>query len=123
MQAAMLNKLSKRAAARGLTNIHTMESPIEQAALEADAWDLALLVTVLGEIPDRLAAFQRIFRALKPGGILSVTETLTDPHYQRLASVRQLAEAVGFQLGRYFGGWLSYTLHLVKPLATKGGAP
>jgi len=29
--------------------------------------------------------------------------------------VLRLAEAVGFQPGRYDGGWLSYTLHLVKP--------
>jgi ubiquinone/menaquinone biosynthesis C-methylase UbiE len=117
VQAAMLKKLVKRAAARGVTNIQTLEGPIEQAALAPGTCDRALLVAVLGEVPDRVAALQRIFTALKPGGVLSVTETLTDPHYQRLATVRQLGQAAGFQPGQYYGGWLSYTLHLVKPLA------
>jgi ubiquinone/menaquinone biosynthesis C-methylase UbiE len=118
-QAAMLQKLLKRAAPRGLTNIQTLESPIERAVLGSDTWDCALLVAVLGEVPDRAAALQRIFAALKPGGVLSITETLTDPHYQRHATVLQLAEAAGFHPGQYYGGWLSYTLHLVKPLAVR----
>lgn len=121
VQAAMLEKLAKRVEARSLTNVQTLQSPIESANLGSEAWDCALLVAVLGEIPDRAAAFRRIFTALKPGGILSVTETLTDPHYQRLATVRQLAEETGFEPGQYFGGWLSYTLHLVKPLAVTSG--
>jgi len=116
VQAAMLEKLEKRAAARGITNIQTIESPIEVAALESNTCDRALLVWVLGEIPDRAAALQRIFTALKPGAVLSITETLADPHYQRLVTVLQLAETVGFHRDQYYGGWLAYTLHLVKPL-------
>jgi len=41
-----------------------------------------VLVTVLGEVPDREAALREIFDALKPGGILSVTEIIFDPHFQ-----------------------------------------
>jgi ubiquinone/menaquinone biosynthesis C-methylase UbiE len=116
VQAAMLQKLERRATARGITNIQTIESPIEEAGLEADSCDRALLVWVLGEIPNRVEALRRIFTALKPGGVLSITETLRDPHYRRLATVRQLAGGVGFQQDAYYGAWLSYTLHLVKPL-------
>ena len=115
LQAAMLAKLSKRATARGVQNIVTLQAPIESATLEPESFDRALLAWVLGEIPDRAAALQKIFASLKPGGVLSVTETLTDPHYQRLSTVLQLAEAAGFQRGQYYRGWLGYTLHLAKP--------
>src|SRR5262249_26154242 len=83
IQAAMLEKLQKRATARGVANIRTILGPVEEAAMEADSCDRALLVWVLGEIPDQATALCRIFAALKPGGLLSITETLRDPHYQR----------------------------------------
>lgn len=115
IQAAMLHKLQQRAAARGISNIRTVHSPIEAGVLEPESFDRALLVAVLGEVPDREAALREIFAALKPGGILAVTEGLIDPHYQRRATVVQLAEAAGFRLDGAFGGRLMYTLHFSKP--------
>ena len=117
VQEAMLKKLQQRAAARGVTNIRTILGPVEAAALEADSCDRALLVWVLGEIPDQAAALRQIFTALKPGGLLSITETLRDPHYQRVATVLRLAESTGFRRGEYYKSCLSYTLHFVKPAA------
>ncbi len=61
------------------------------------AFDRALLVTVLGEIPDRVAALREIRDSLKPGGILSITEVFPDPHYQRRATVRRLAQQAGLR--------------------------
>src|SRR5262245_58308162 len=74
VQPAMLKKLEARAAAQGVANIRAVEGAVEGAALEPDRFDRALMVAVLGEIPDQEAALRRIFAALKPGGILSVTE-------------------------------------------------
>ena len=117
VQAAMLKKLQQRAAARGVANIRTILGPIEVAALEADSCDRALLVWVLGEIPDRAAALHQIFAALRPGGLLSITETLRDPHYQRVATVLRLADSAGFCRGEYYKSCLGYTIHFVKPAA------
>ena len=117
VQEAMLKKLQQRAAARGVANIRTVLGPVEEAALEADSCDRALLVWVLGEVPDQAAALRRIFVALKPGGLLSVTETLRDPHYQRVATVLRLAESAGLCRREYYKSCLSYTLHFVKPAA------
>jgi SAM-dependent methyltransferase len=66
VQAGMLEKLQKRAAARGVANIRTVLGPVEGATLEADSYDRALLVWVLGEIPDQATALRQIFAALKP---------------------------------------------------------
>ena len=72
-------------------------------------------MTVLGEIPDRESALKEIHSALKPGGILSVTEVIFDPHFQRRESVLRLAQAAGFRERNFFGRSLAYTLHLEKP--------
>ena len=74
-----------------------------------------MLITVLGEIPDRDAALNEIFAALKPGGILLVKESLRDPHFQTRSTVTRLAEAAGFIEEEFFGNWFSYTITLEKP--------
>ncbi len=74
-----------------------------------------MLVTVLGEIPNREAALQEIYGALKPGGILSVTEFIFDPHFQNRAKATRLAGAAGFREKEFFGNRLAFTLNFEKP--------
>ncbi len=115
LQPEMLGRARARVTAAGLTNVRFLEAAAGAGAIERAAFDRALLVTVLGEIPDREAALAEIFAALRPGGVLSVTEILPDPHYQREATVRRLAEAVGFAVGSRLGPRWAYTLNLTKP--------
>ena len=77
--------------------------------------DRALLVTVLGEIPNREAALKEIFDALKPGGILSVTEVIYDPHFQSRDTILKLAGSAGFKEKAFFGNRYAFTLNLEKP--------
>jgi ubiquinone/menaquinone biosynthesis C-methylase UbiE len=114
-QSAMLKEVEERIAAKNLTNVQTLLKRIDEGELEQNTFDRALLVTVLGEIPDREAALQHIFTALKPGGLLSVTEVIPDPHYQFYGTVRRLAEAAGFQFDRYYGNWFAFTVNFMKP--------
>ncbi|MDZ7260767.1 MAG: class I SAM-dependent methyltransferase [candidate division KSB1 bacterium] len=115
IQPAMLRKLEKRIAANGITNIQTVLGAIGQGVLEQNAFDRALLVTVLGEITDQEAALREIYRALKAGGILSVTEVIPDPDYQSRRTVKRLCQAAGFQLDSVHGSWLAFTMNFVKP--------
>ena len=121
LQSAMLKKLEERATVVNLTNIQTVLAKIGQGVLEDNAFDRALLVQVLGEIPNRKAALKEIHAALKPGGILSVTEVIPDPHYQSRSTVRRLAEAAGFHLVRHHGSWLAFTMNFVKPYSAVCG--
>jgi predicted methyltransferase len=73
------------------------------------------LCTALGEIPDRAAALGQCHRALKPGGVLAITEIIGDPHYQSRSVVRRLAEAAGFRLQSIQGRWWFYTARFLKP--------
>jgi ubiquinone/menaquinone biosynthesis C-methylase UbiE len=115
LQPGMLRRAQEKAQAASLTNIQFLQGGAGEGKLREFQADRALLVTVLGEIPDREAALKEVFEALKPGGILSVTETVFDPHYQRRSTVARLASAVGFREVQFFGNWLAYTLHLEKP--------
>lgn len=120
LQSGMLEKLRRRLEAQGAANVELLRAGLGEGKLGENQFDVALLVTVLGEIPDRLSALREIFRALRPGGVLSVTEVLPDPHYQSVSRVRELAARAGFRESAMHGGWLSYTLNLSKPAA---GAP
>jgi ubiquinone/menaquinone biosynthesis C-methylase UbiE len=114
IQPRMLHRAREKAQAAGLTNIQFQELAIEGGKLGNAQYDRVPLVTVLGEIPDRESAFQEIHRALKPGGILSVTEIMFDPHYQSRGAILQLASSAGFREKAFFGNRFAFTLHLEK---------
>jgi len=114
LQPAMLERLEGRLAEAGLHNVECIRGGLGEGALPEAAFDVAFLVTVLGEVPDKEAALRDIHHALRLGGRLCVTEVLPDPHYQTVRRVRALAQRVGFREERYLPGWLSFTLELGK---------
>jgi ubiquinone/menaquinone biosynthesis C-methylase UbiE len=116
VQPEMLARLAQRAAAAGVTNIESRLLDIAAGeSLTADHFDRAWLVTVLGEIPDKESALAHIYRALRPGGTMSITEVLPDPHYQRRATVLRLAHLAGFEPVQHWSNRLAYTQNFVKP--------
>lgn len=116
-QRAMLRKLEERVSSGGWSNIHPVEADLGDGTLEGEAFDRAILVMVLGEVRNRGAALREIHYALKPGGILSVTEAFGDPDYHRPATVRREVEGAGFVLIEKYGSFPAYTLNFEKPLA------
>jgi SAM-dependent methyltransferase len=113
LQPGMLRRLRQRAS--GTPNVLPVRADITRSPLRADFFDRAVLVTVLGEIPAREAALRAIFAALKPGGVLSITEIMGDPHYQSRRTVSQLAAGAGFKLHRDYDGLLAFTMNFIKP--------
>lgn len=115
LQVGMLARAKEKAQAANLSNIEFLQVGAGEGKLGRGRFDRALLVTVLGEIPDRSGALREIFDALKPGGLLSVTETLFDPHYQSRQTVARLAGEVGFREQGFFGNRVAFTVSLEKP--------
>ncbi len=115
IQEEMLRKTEKKAQIEQLENITFFHAGIGEQKLQHNTFDHTLLVTVLGEIPHQKAALQEIFNALKPGGILCITEIVFDPHYQRLNTVIKLAQECGFKQKNLFTDYFAYTLLLEKP--------
>jgi ubiquinone/menaquinone biosynthesis C-methylase UbiE len=115
IQPGMLRRVQEKAQAAGLSNIQYLQAGAGAGQLGRDQYDRALLVTVLGEIPDQAAALKEVFIALKPGGLLSVTEAIANPHFQNRSQVQLLASTQGFREKNFFGNRLSYTMILEKP--------
>jgi ubiquinone/menaquinone biosynthesis C-methylase UbiE len=100
LQADMLAIVARRAAAAGCANVRTLEAAAGSGALPEASFDVALLCTVLGEIPSerRPDAVREIAEALRPGGRLVVTEGIFDPHRQCRDAVLALTAPAGLEL-------------------------
>lgn len=115
LQPGMLTRVQEKAQHAGIANIRFAQAGLGDGKLEKNHYDRALLVAVLGEIPEQEAALREIYTALKSGGILSVTEVIFDPHFQGRKSVRQVACKAGLREVGTFGTRLAYTMHFEKP--------
>ncbi len=114
IQEGMLAEARKRADKAGLTNIRFIKAGLGDGMLEHERFDRAVMITVLGEIPDREAALREIYGAMKPGGVLLIEETVRDPHFQNRSTVTRLAGDAGFIKKEFFGNRFSYAMTLQK---------
>ena len=115
IQQGMLDRLTLRAIERNVTNLKTIHGDATQPHVPEASCDVVILGEALGEITNRAAVLAQCFRALKSGGVLSVTEIVGDPHYQFRSTVKRFAEQAGFHLQSIEGSWWLFTASFVKP--------
>lgn len=115
IQEGMLKRARQKVHEAKLGNVEFVHGGFGEDKLGQDRFDRALLVTVLGEVPEHTDALKEVYEALKPGGVLSVTEVIFDPHFQTRNAVLHRAESAGFREKAFYGNRLAYTLHLEKP--------
>jgi len=115
IQPRMLARAKTKTEAAGCTNVEFVAAGLGDGRLTANRFDRVVLVTVLGEIPNRAAAVAELFCALKPGGLLAIVEVIFDPHFQSRNIVTGLAVATGFRERAFFGHGLAYVIHFEKP--------
>ncbi len=114
MQKEMLSKVKEKASIHHLTNIEYIQGELGHGKLPTNYFDRVLLVTVLGEIVNPQKALKEVYDALKPGGLLCITEVIFDPHFQTKSRVLKLAHDLEFQENETFGHFLAYNLILEK---------
>jgi ubiquinone/menaquinone biosynthesis C-methylase UbiE len=112
IQQQMLDHTMQRAEARGFANVHPTQGDAQSLPYEDDSFDAAVLITVLGEIPDQDAALRELKRVLKAGGRLVTGELVGDPHYVTEGSLRARAGAAGLRFERRLGPKLGYFARL-----------
>ena len=103
LQQQMLDELARRASEQGVENLELRQGDATALPYEDAAFDAAYLVTVLGEIPDQVAALRELRRVVRPGGRLVFGETVLDPHLVTRSSMVRRAEAAGFTFDRLSG--------------------
>ena len=108
VQQEMLDHTIRRARERGLWNVNPTLGDAQELEAQDESFDAAILVTVLGEIPDQDAALREIARVLRPGGRLVVGELIGDPHMVTLGSLRRRAQAAGLRFERRVGPKIGY---------------
>jgi ubiquinone/menaquinone biosynthesis C-methylase UbiE len=111
IQPAMIVQLERRVREAGLTNVETHVASAHDLPLESKSVDRAFLVTVLPEIPDQNRALAELWRVLRPGGHLSITEEFMDPDYPLPSETIRRVEAAGFEQVRRFGNFWVYTIN------------
>lgn len=115
IQPQMLIRTEARVREAGLTNVETVLSDASEMALAEASYDVAFLIGVLGEIPDKAGALASVNRVLRPGGRLSITEMLPDPDYSLKSTTIARCEDAGFEFDEEFGNLLAYTVNFHKP--------
>jgi ubiquinone/menaquinone biosynthesis C-methylase UbiE len=111
IQEQMLDHVTSRAQAAGITSITAAKADARQLPFPGATFDAAYLVTVLGEIPDPAAAVRELRRVLKPTGRLVVGEFL-DRHYVPIVDLLSYANAAGLELSGRLGPPLAYLARL-----------
>jgi ubiquinone/menaquinone biosynthesis C-methylase UbiE len=114
IQPEMIAWVEQRVREAGLTNVQTHVAGAYELPLEGESIDRAFLVTVLPEVPDRDRALAELWRVVKPGGRLSVTEEFMDPDYPFPFETIRRVEAAGFDVVQRFGGFWVYTINFRK---------
>jgi ubiquinone/menaquinone biosynthesis C-methylase UbiE len=108
IQQQMLDHVMREANKRGVTNVSPSLGDAQRLPYGDDTFDAAVLVTVLGEIPDQEQALQEMARVLKPGGRLVVGELFGDPHMVTSGKLRERAGRAGLGFERRIGSPLAF---------------
>lgn len=114
LQQEMLDHAMGRVAERGLANATATQGDARALPYPDATFDAAVLIAVLGEIPDQDAALREIARVLRPGGRLIVGELMGDPHFVTPGSLRQRGEVAGLRFDERLGPPFGYFARLVR---------
>ena len=118
IQPEMIDMLRKLLSTEQVNNVEIVQGNAQKLTFPDESFDLVFLAAVVGEVPDVQAFFQECVRVLKPGGLLTVTEQISDPDFHMPGSIRKLARNAGLE-GDGFAGlpWWIYTARYRKPVA------
>lgn len=116
IQLEMITMLHQQLQSAQVSNVDIVQGNGQQMPFPDQSFDLVFLTTVLGEAADPSALIRECARVLRPGGVLAVTEQISDPDFRLPRTTRTLALHAGLTDGGYVGrSWWTYTARYYKP--------
>jgi ubiquinone/menaquinone biosynthesis C-methylase UbiE len=119
LQPEMLEKARRRLARAGFIDVgFTSGQASQEFPFPDNAFDVAFLAAVIGEVPDQQACIRSLSRVLKPGGRLVFVEMFPDPDRLSVPQLRDLAEPAGFEFSHATGNRREDIVHFRAPAAS-----
>lgn len=115
IQCEMLRKARARLRRAGRDNVSFAQASASALPFAPESFDTAFLVTVLGEVPDPASCLAELRRALRPGGLLSITELAGDPDRLSADEIAALARAAKLELAETLPMRFGFTINFTKP--------
>ena len=107
----LIVRLRDKTAKAGLENVALIVGNGECLPFADSIFDLAFLVAVLGEMPNKDIALRELHRVLCPSGVLSISELLPDPDYPLRGTTIAWARKAGFEPFQEFGTFFAYVVN------------
>ena len=117
IEPAMIARAKNKVIRYGQKNVALMLGNAEYLPFKDGILDLSYLVTVMGEIPDKIRALQELYRVLRPGGVLSISEYLLDPDYPLRRTTMAWARQAGFEPIKEYGNFFAYMVNFRRGYA------
>jgi ubiquinone/menaquinone biosynthesis C-methylase UbiE len=114
IQQEMLDKARKRIDRKGITNVDYYLCDGNKFILPDESYDIIFLVTVIGEIENKVNYINEFYRLLKSNGLLSISELKGDPDKMTPQEIKELVKNAGFTFEKIFGTSNNYTINFRK---------
>lgn len=111
IEPTMIAKVKEKVSKETVGNVALMVGNGEYLPFKDGNFDLAYLVSVLGEVPDKDRTLQELYRVLRLGGVLSISESLPDPDYTLRRTTIAQARKAGFEPFQEFGNFFIYVVN------------
>lgn len=114
IQQQMLDYAQKRFERKSIANAEYYLCDGQQFSFEDNHFDIIYMVTVIGEVEHKDRYMKEIYRMLKEGGMLSISESMGDPDRMTTVEICKLALNHGFVFHNRFGSELNFTINFKK---------
>jgi ubiquinone/menaquinone biosynthesis C-methylase UbiE len=111
----VVENLQVAALTSGQANLTVQHAPPTLLPVETGTMDLVVLTSVVGGEPDKAALMAEVYRVLRPGGRVAISEFVVDPDYCLASTVVTNLVLAGLGIVREIGGFAGYTVIGRKP--------